>query len=95
MSFEQSKRVVIVCIHTVLDLMLNHTRGVPAYTQSTQLRTLIFECPKNKNVLNRKKCNKTCLTRVRSLHYKYTDFVIILNQSNRILTVFHFCLGNN
>ena len=25
-------------------------RGVPAYTQSTQLRTLIFECPKNKNV---------------------------------------------
>ena len=28
-------------------------RGVPAYTQSTQLRTLIFECPKNKNVLNR------------------------------------------
>ena len=33
-------------------------RGVPAYTQSTQLRTLIFECPKNKNVLNRKKCNK-------------------------------------
>ena len=34
------------------------TRGVPAYTQSTQLRTLIFECPKNKNVLNREKCNK-------------------------------------
>ena len=33
-------------------------RGVPAYTQSTQLRTLIFECPKNKNVLNREKCNK-------------------------------------
>ena len=30
-------------------------RGVPAYTQSTQLRTLIFECPKNKNVLNREK----------------------------------------
>ena len=24
------------------------TRGVPAYTQSTQLRTSIFECPKNK-----------------------------------------------
>ena len=23
------------------------SRGVPAYTQSTQLRTLIFECPKN------------------------------------------------
>ena len=23
-------------------------RGVPAYTQSTQLRTLIFECPKIK-----------------------------------------------
>ena len=37
MSFEQSKHVVIVCIHSVLDLMLNHTRGVPAYTQSTQL----------------------------------------------------------
>ena len=68
---------------------------MPAYTQSTQLRTLIFECPKDKNVLNREKCNKTCLTRVRSLHYKYTDFVIILNQSNRILTVFHFCFGNN
>ena len=34
------------------------SRGVPAYTQSTQLRTLIFECPKNKNVLNREKCNK-------------------------------------
>ena len=33
-------------------------RGVPAYTQSAQLRTLIFECPKNKNVLNREKCNK-------------------------------------
>ena len=33
-------------------------RGVPAYTQSTQLRTLIFECPKNKNVFNREKCNK-------------------------------------
>ena len=27
-------------------------RGVPAYTQSTQLRTLIFECQKNKNVSN-------------------------------------------
>ena len=25
---------------------------MPAYTQSTQLRTLIFECQKNKNVLN-------------------------------------------
>ena len=36
----------------------NVTRGVPAYTQSTQLRTLIFECPKKKNVLNREKCNK-------------------------------------
>ena len=34
------------------------SRGVPAYTQSTQLRTLIFECPKYKNVLNREKCNK-------------------------------------
>ena len=33
-------------------------RGLPAYTQSTQLRTLIFECPKNKNVLNREKYNK-------------------------------------
>ena len=33
-------------------------RGVPAHTQSTQLRTLIFESPKNKNVLNREKCNK-------------------------------------
>ena len=33
-------------------------RGVPAYTQSTQLRTSIFECPKNKNVLNREKCNE-------------------------------------
>ena len=32
--------------------------GVPAYTQSTQLRTLIFECTKYKNVLNREKCNK-------------------------------------
>ena len=32
-------------------------RGVPAYTQSTQLRTLIFECPKNKIVLNREKCD--------------------------------------
>ena len=29
---------------------------------------LFFECPKTKNVLNREKCNKTCLTRVRSLH---------------------------
>ena len=35
-----------------------HVRGVPVYTQSTQLRTLIFECPKNKNVLNREKFNK-------------------------------------
>ena len=26
------------------------SRGVPAYTQSTQLRTLIFECPKNTEV---------------------------------------------
>ena len=34
------------------------TRGVPAYTQSTQLRTLIFECQKNKIVLNREICNK-------------------------------------
>ena len=33
-------------------------RGVPADTQSTQLRTLIFECPKNKNVLKREKCDK-------------------------------------
>ena len=33
-------------------------RGVPAYTQSTQLRTLIFECPKSKNVLNHEKCNQ-------------------------------------
>ena len=33
-------------------------RGVPAYTQSTQLRTIIFDRPKNKNVLNREKCNK-------------------------------------
>ena len=70
-------------------------RGVPAYTQSTQLHTLIFECPQNKNVLNCEKCNKNMLTRVRSLHYKNTDFVIILDQSNRILTVFHFCFGNN
>ena len=37
---------------------MHAARGVPAYTQSTQLRTLIFECPKNKNVLNREKCNK-------------------------------------
>ena len=29
-----------------------NNRGVPAYTQSTQLRTLIFECQENKNVLN-------------------------------------------
>ena len=43
-------------------------RGVPAYTQSTQLRTLIFECPKNKNVLNRENAIKTCLTRLRSLY---------------------------
>ena len=71
-------------------------RGVPAYTQSTQLRTLIFEYPKNKNVLNREKCNKNMPhPGYRSLHYKYTDFVIILNQSNSILTVFHFCFGNN
>ena len=39
-------------------VMKNVTRGVPVYTQSTQLRTLIFECPKNKNVLNREKFNK-------------------------------------
>ena len=31
---------------------------MPAYTQSTQLRTLISECQKNKIVLNREKCNK-------------------------------------
>ena len=43
-------------------------RGVPAYTQSTQLGTLIFECPKNKNVLNCENAIKTCLTRVRSLY---------------------------
>ena len=36
----------------------NSNRGVPSYTQSTQPRTIIFECPKNKNVLNREKCNK-------------------------------------
>ena len=81
--------IVAFCTH------VHMTRGVPAYTQSTQLRTLIFECPKNKNVLNRENAIKTCLTRVRSLHYKYTNFVIILNQSNRILTVFHFCFRNN
>ena len=42
------------------DFALRHApgRGVPAYTQSTQLRTLIFECQKNENVLNREKCNK-------------------------------------
>ena len=40
------------------EIIFNKVRGVPAYTQSTQLRTLIFECPKNKNVLNREKCNK-------------------------------------
>ena len=39
-------------------LLLSVNRGVPAYTQSTQLRTLIFECLKNKNVLNREICNK-------------------------------------
>ena len=38
--------------------LMHLVRGVPAYTQSTQLRTLIFECPKSKNVLNREKCNK-------------------------------------
>ena len=34
------------------------SQGRAWYTQSTQLRTLIFECPKNKNVLNCEKCNK-------------------------------------
>ena len=36
----------------------SEVRGLPAYTQSTQLRTSIFECPKDKNVLNREKCNE-------------------------------------
>ena len=81
-----------------------HTiRGVPAHTQSTQLRTLIFECSKNKNALNRRKCNKNMsqlgyvfiYQLVSSNHPKYADFAIILNQSNRILTVFHFCFGSN
>ena len=49
-------------------------RGVPAYTQSTQLRTLIFECSKNKNVLNRENAIKTCLTRVRSLNTEVYRF---------------------
>ena len=51
-------------------------RGVPAYTQSTQLRTLIFECPKIKNVLNRENAIKTCPTRVKSLNtevYRFCD----------------------
>ena len=43
-------------------------RGVPEYMQSTQLRTLIFEWLKNKNVLNRENAIKTCLTRVRTLY---------------------------
>ena len=34
------------------------TRGVPAYMQSMQLHTLIFEYPKNKNVLNCEKGKK-------------------------------------
>ena len=42
--------------HTIGSDLYN--RGVPAYTQSTQLRTLIFECLKNENVLNHEKCNK-------------------------------------
>ena len=41
---------------------------VPEYTQIKQLRTLIFECPENKNFLNREKCNETCLTLVKSLY---------------------------
>ena len=49
-------------------------RGVPAYTQSTQLRTLIFECPQNKNVLNREKCNKNMLPRVRPLNTEVYRF---------------------
>ena len=44
--------------YKIFIVMIINVRGVPAYTQSTQLRTLIFECPKNKNVLNREKCNK-------------------------------------
>ena len=49
---EVSISIQIVNIHTCDNLMMamSDDRGMPANTQSTQLRTLIFECPKNKNV---------------------------------------------
>ena len=78
-------------------LSLYGDRDMPAYTQSTQLRTFIFECPKNKKVFNPENAIKKCLTRVRSLYTNWwvpilAPFAIILNQSNRTLIVFHFVL---
>ena len=40
---------IVHTLNSALDLFhasSDFARGVPAYTQSTQLRTLIFECPK-------------------------------------------------
>ena len=54
-SYHKEKGKVFVCG----DLNCRTaSRGVPAYTQSTQLRTLIFECPKKYKRLKTRKCNK-------------------------------------
>ena len=79
---------ILSCFHYILNAprTLHHIstmwsgfthRGVPAFTQSTQLRTLIFECPKKiKTSQITKNTIKTCLTRVRSLNTeKNLEFV--------------------
>ena len=104
-AFPFDNNGVMIISHNALIHALNDYsafRGVPAHTQSTQLRTLFFECPKNKIALNRGKCNKNMphpgyvfiYQLVSSNHPKYADFAIILNQSNMILTVLHFCFGS-
>ena len=48
------KRGFTVLFFCHLLIFMTQNRGVPAYTQSTQLRTLIFECPKIKSLKSRK-----------------------------------------
>ena len=72
--------IVSICVWHFLRNMssciLFTFRGVPAYTQSTQLRTLIPEFPKNKNVLNREKCNKNMPHQGKVFKYrKKSEFV--------------------
>ena len=57
-TYKVSKGAKIRNRYNQVPHLTQDARGVPAYTQSTQLRTLIFECQKNKNLLNRKNAIK-------------------------------------